>query len=104
MKLRDLQTQVDLQVSQGWGDCEVVARLDDEYFVVTDFNCSNEEGTADHCEIVIGRRCSCARCAKYDGCPNPAPPPGEDAFGYEGICEDCRNDRRHAGHSPEGAR
>lgn len=48
---------------------------------------------------VARRRCICARCAKYDGCPNAAP--SEDVPGYEGICADCREDRRHAGHTPE---
>ncbi|MDE3097241.1 MAG: hypothetical protein KGK07_14730 [Chloroflexota bacterium] len=100
MKLRELQTQIDLQVASGWGDSEVVARLGEDYYAVSDFNPSNAEGTADHCEIVLGRggkRCICARCAKYDGCPNAAPAPGEDVPGYEGICADCREDRRHAG-------
>lgn len=45
--------------------------------------------------------CICARCAKYDGCPNAAPAPGEDVPSYEGICADCRENRRHAGHTPE---
>lgn len=47
------------------------------------------------------KKCICARCAKYDGCPNAAPPDEDNIPGYEGICADCREDRRHAGHTPE---
>lgn len=42
-------------------------------------------------------RCICARCNKYDGCPNAAPAPHEDVPGYEGICENCRENRSHIG-------
>ena len=45
--------------------------------------------------------CICARCAKYDGCPNTAPLDEDNIPGYEGICADCREDRCHAGYTPE---
>lgn len=43
-----------------------------------------------------GEKCICARCAKYDGCPNTAPTLSYP--GYEGICADCYTNTRHRGY------
>ncbi len=53
------------------------------------------------CWMAEARRCICARCAKYDGCPNAAPLDDDNIRGYEWICADCRDDRRHLGHTLE---
>jgi hypothetical protein len=62
--------------------------------------CMADAGDPD-CIKSIAALCICARCAKYDGCPNAAPPPDDGVHGYEGICTDRREDKRHAGHTPE---
>lgn len=47
-----------------------------------------------HNRLIAGC-CICALCRKHEGCPNAAPASDKDAPGYEGVCEDCRENRSH---------
>lgn len=74
-------------VDDGYGDCVAQYRCRvHSYYRQTD------------------RMCICARCAKYEGCPNSRP--AVDTPGYEGICQDCNTNNRHAGYdgSPDKSR